>query len=73
MTTNATTAVLYLPQVAQRLGKTEGAMRAMIYRGAADMPPPFKLGGRYAWLESDLDAWLRERANAAGKPRGRAT
>jgi prophage regulatory protein len=53
-------AVLRFPQVRARVGLS----RSMIYLAIAEgrFPRPIKLGARaVGWLESEVDAWLRQR------------
>lgn len=54
--------VLYVADLARKLGRTEGAVRMAVSRGAAWLPPAFKLGRRVAWRTSDVDAWLAKQA-----------
>lgn len=61
--------ILYIAEMAKKLGKTESALRAMVHRdnsvdGARRLPESFKLGGRIAWRRCDVDLWL---AHAAGR------
>jgi prophage regulatory protein len=52
---------LRLAQVIERIGIKETALRQMMARG--EFPPPFKIGIRaVAWLQSDVDRWIEERA-----------
>lgn len=63
--------VLYIADLAAKIGRTEAAVRAAIYRGSKDLPRPFKLGGRHAWRTADVDAWLEQRAKKASEARSR--
>lgn len=48
-----------------------GLSRSTIYANIAtgQFPPPLKLGARSSgWLESEIDAWLTQRANARKPP-----
>jgi prophage regulatory protein len=52
---------LRLSVVCDKTGLGETALRQMIGRG--QFPAPFKIGQRaIAWLESDVDAWIADRA-----------
>lgn len=52
---------LRMPEVISRVGYRELALRLMVIKG--EFPKPFKLGGRaIAWLEHDVDEWIRARA-----------
>ena len=57
--------VLYIPELAAMLGKTEAAVRAAVQRGSDAVPPPFRLGRLHAWRKADVDAWLAAKAGAA--------
>jgi len=48
--------------------KLSGRGRSSIYRdvAAGRLPPPFRLGGKLFWVESEVDAALRELADAQG-------
>lgn len=59
--------VLYVPQLAAKLGRTEAAIRAAVNRGADWLPPSFPMGRRLAWRAVDVDAFLRERAKKGGR------
>lgn len=62
--------VLYVPDMARKLGRTEAAIRTAIERDRLrgsrkkSLPPPFKLGGKWAWRRADFEAWLAEKAGA---------
>lgn len=57
--------VLYVPDLARKLGKTEAAVRMGVARSSDWIPPAFKLGRRIAWRTADVDAWLAKRAKEA--------
>lgn len=66
--------ILYIPEMARLLGKTETAIRQHAYRRTGAVPPAFRLGGQYAWHRADVQAWLdnkRNKAGEAGRRRGR--
>ena len=55
---------LRLPQVKQRIGLSRSSVYAKIQRG--EFPAPINLGGRaVAWLESEIDGWIRDRVKAS--------
>lgn len=54
--------VLYVADMAKKLGRTEKAIRAGIRRNAAWLPPHFRAGALYAWLRADVDAFLAQQA-----------
>jgi prophage regulatory protein len=50
-----------------------GLSRSQIYRmvSAGDFPKPYSLGGRaVAWLESEIDSWIKDKVQAAADGRG---
>lgn len=59
--------VLYIAQLAQRLGKTDAAVRAGLQRKADWVPPSFKMGSRHAWRPADVDRFLAAKAKKAGR------
>ncbi len=55
--------VMYLPEAAKVLGKTETSLRAMIQRAEKlgrrnTLPPYFKVGGKWAMTRSGVKSWL---------------
>lgn len=55
---------LRLPQVKQRTALSRSSLYAKISRG--EFPSPINLGGRaVAWLESEIDGWIRDRVDAS--------
>jgi predicted DNA-binding transcriptional regulator AlpA len=54
--------VWHVRELAAYLGMTEEAVRTAVHRRLGSVPPGFKLGTRWAWLRSDVDAWLRRQA-----------
>lgn len=57
-------ALLRLPEVRQRTGLCTNS----VYRLAAagDFPPPVKIGPRAsAWVEEEIDAWIKQRILAS--------
>lgn len=67
MTTDTTTDVLYVPQLAKKLGRTEAAIRAGVNRAADWIPPSFPMGRRIAWRREDVDSFLAKRAKNTGR------
>lgn len=63
--------VLYIPDLAKKLGRTESAIRVAVQRDAhlgvrkKRLPPAFKMGRLWAWRVTDVDAWLAKKAGAA--------
>jgi len=53
--------VIYIPEFARMIGRTEAAVAKAISRGCRDLPVPFKIGSRYAWRIAAVREWL-ERA-----------
>lgn len=48
--------LLFIREVADRLGRTESQIRWMIHSGTA--PKHAKIAGRLCWRESDVDAFI---------------
>lgn len=59
---NEAPAVLYVPDLARTLGRTEAAIRTAVNRGAAWLPPSFHMGRRLAWRREDVDKFLAAQA-----------
>lgn len=62
-TTTSSPDVLYIADVAAKLGKSVSAIRARVHRIAVlgrpgDLPVPFKLDGSWAWRRETFDEWL---------------
>ena len=58
--------VLYITDMAAKLGISVSAMRARVYRMTElkikqDLPEPFFFGGKWAWKRETVDKWLAER------------
>lgn len=60
--TKETADVLYVPELALKLGKTEAAIRQGLSRGADWIPPAFKMGSRIAWRLEDVDRFIEEKS-----------
>jgi len=50
--------VLYVPDLARKLGRTESAIRTAVNRGAEWLPPSFPMGRRLAWRRVDVESFL---------------
>lgn len=50
--------VLYVSDLAAKLGRTESAIRTAVNRGAEWLPPSFHMGRRLAWRRVDVEAFL---------------
>jgi predicted DNA-binding transcriptional regulator AlpA len=59
--------VLYVHELAKKLGRTESAIRSAVNRAADWLPPRMELGGRLAWRRSTVDRWLADREKVAAK------
>ena len=57
--------ILYIADLARRLGRTESGVRMAVHRRSESVPPHFKLGNRIAWNAADVTAWLRKKARAS--------
>lgn len=65
--------MLYIADVARKLGKSVSAIRARVHRIAVlgqpgDLPVPFKLDGSWCWRRETFDAWLLEQEESAKPP-----
>ncbi len=63
--------VIYLAEAAAMLGRGETALRAMIQRAqktgrAANLPPFFKVGGKWAFHRAAVKAWVKKQAKKGG-------
>ncbi|KAB1443552.1 helix-turn-helix transcriptional regulator [Pseudodesulfovibrio senegalensis] len=53
------------------LGMSDRSLYCILNRKNWEViPPPFKLGGKLAWLVKDVDRFLEEKAEAAMKEAG---
>ena len=58
---------LRIKQVAAKIGLGQSTIYRMIVEGR--FPKPFQLTtNRTAWLESDIDEWLAEKASKTAQP-----
>lgn len=55
-TSKSPSRLLTLPEVAERLRKTEAQLRWMIHMNTA--PPSAKIGGRRMFRDADVEAWI---------------
>lgn len=62
--------VLYVPDIARKLGMSESAVRMAVIRDRQRgerkraLPKPFMLGGKLAWRVIDVTLWLEQKATA---------
>ncbi len=62
--TDAPTRVLRLPRVQARTGLSRSTIYVRVANGS--FPQPIRLGDRaVGWLESEVDAWIREQIAAS--------
>ncbi len=62
--TDAPTRVLRLPRVQARTGLSRSTIYVRVANGS--FPQPIRLGARaIGWLESEVDAWIREQIAAS--------
>lgn len=54
--------ILYVPDLARKLGRTESAIRTAVNRGANWLPPSFPMGRRLAWRRVDVESFLTSQA-----------
>lgn len=52
--------ILYIPDLARKLGRTETGIRQAAYRRSRSVPPAMKHGNRYTWRLADVERWLDE-------------
>ncbi|MFZ6185200.1 tyrosine-type recombinase/integrase [Nannocystis pusilla] len=55
--------VLYIPDLARALGRSEKAIKNAVYRGA--LPAPRRVAGRLAWTREDVLSFLAESHSAS--------
>jgi hypothetical protein len=67
--------VLFIPDLAKMLGRTESAVRQGLSRGVDWLPKSFRMGIRHCWLKEDVREFLRacrdgeNKAPKVGRPR----
>lgn len=52
--------ILYIPDLARLLGRTETGIRQAAYRRSRSVPQAMKLGDRYAWKRAEVEDWLQQ-------------
>lgn len=59
--------LIYISDLARALAVSEASIRSHLQRHhwPASIPPPLRLGRRWAWRKQDVEQWLAE---LAGKP-----
>ena len=63
--------LLYVPQLAKKLDRTESAIRQGVARGVDWLPPRVDMGKRLAWRRHVVERWLEEREEKAANDDGR--
>lgn len=67
--------VLYVPEMARKLGRTEAAIRSAVARGGADWLPPRMNTRRLSWRRQTVDDFLQgletKPARGGGKGKGK--
>lgn len=58
-------AVLYVPELAKMMGRTEAAIRASVNRQSDDIPPRLLIGRRICWRRETVQQWLKDREQPA--------
>lgn len=58
--------LLYMPQMAEKLGTTVTALRSKVDRmmnqsQRVDLPRPIRLGKKYAWRIETVENWLKSK------------
>lgn len=53
--------LLYVPDLAKKLGRTESAIRSAVQRGDDWIPPRIEMGTRLAWSRETVNTWLKAR------------
>lgn len=61
--------IIYLAEAAEMLGRGETALRGMIQRAQlagrkANLPPYFKVGGKWAFHRSAVKSWVKKQGKA---------
>jgi predicted DNA-binding transcriptional regulator AlpA len=52
--------LLYVKDIADKLGTTEAAVRSRVQRRDGSIPPFFWLGRRVVWRTETVDQWLKD-------------
>lgn len=59
------TDILYVPDLAAKLGISPEAVRIHLRRRTGGVPPSFRIGRRHAWHPADFDKWLQDKRDKA--------
>lgn len=59
--------VIYIPEAAKRLGKTETALRAMLQRGSKNAPAAIKVGIKWAFERKEFDRFIKRRKDGGAR------
>lgn len=62
---NEASDLLYVADLARKLGRTEAAIRSAVNRKADWLPPAFPMGRRLAWRLADVEAFLQRQSKVA--------
>lgn len=60
--------ILYIPDLAKKLGRTESAIRMAIQDGRDTVPRHMKIGRRVCWTVEMYDKWLAKKVKNAELP-----
>lgn len=52
--------ILYIPDMALLLRRSECSIRSAIYVNAWWLPPSFRMGNRICWLEEDVISFVQQ-------------
>ncbi len=52
--------LLYVKDIADKLGTTEAAVRSRVQRRDGSIPPFFWMGKRIVWRVETVDQWLKD-------------
>ena len=61
--------VLYVADLAKKLGRTESAIRSAVARGDDWIPPRIDMGRRLAWRRGTVEAFLKARETKPARVR----
>jgi len=59
--------IIYIPEMAKRLDRTEAAIRMAIQEGRDTVPRHFKIGRRICWTEEIYQKWLNKQIARSNK------
>ena len=54
--------ILYVADIAKKLGTTPGAIKAHVRRQTGVVPKPFRMGRKLAWYRVAVDAYIARKA-----------